>query len=881
MLEKTFQPSEIESRLYDQWEESGLFAADPKSDKKPFAVMMPPPNVTGSLHMGHALNCTLHDILVRWNRMRGKDALWQPGLDHAGIATQMVVERELEKEQIIRSRDLNREQFVEKVWEWKEKSGGTIVGQQKRLGCTPDWERERFTMDEGLSKAVIKTFTKLYDDGLIYRDKRLVNWDPKFQTAISDLEVEHKEIKGKLWHVRYPLEEGGGFIMIATTRPETILADGAIAVHPDDEKYKDLVGKNAIVPVCNRIIPIIADEYVESEFGSGAVKITAAHDYNDFEVARRHQDKNIQLINLMNPDGTMNENCPEDYIGLDRFKAREKIIADLDELDYLDKVEDHKHQVPYGDRSGVVIEPYLTDQWYVDTPTLTKEASKAVRDGRTEFVPKQYENMYFSWSDNQQPWCISRQLWWGHQIPAWYDEDSNIFVAENEEEAQKKAGEGVALTRDTDVLDTWFSSALWPFSTQGWPDKTPELDKYFPGDVLITGFDIITFWVHRMMMMSLYLMGDVPFKQVYIHALVRDKNGQKMSKSKGNVIDPLDLIDQFGADALRFTLCAMAAKGRDVRLSEDRVAGYRNFGTKLWNATRFCEMNDCLPKPGFDPKSVQANQNKWILHSLADCQQHIDDALEQYRFNDAANAIYQFVWGTFCDWYLEFTKPILAGDDQALIDEVKGTTGWVLDQILLLLNPFMPFITEELYAAIGKREGGAMLLGADWPNYQELRNDDAASEILWVQSLISEIRSIRADMNVPAKAEIDLVVQDANDATKANLDKYAAEIKQMARLSNIDVDGSAPDGSIKTVLREATYILPIADLIDLDKERARLNKEITKLDDNIKKMMQQLDNKNFVANAPAEVIAEKKGIIEQDTEKKEKLSKALEQLKAA
>ncbi|MEM6811834.1 MAG: valine--tRNA ligase [Pseudomonadota bacterium] len=880
MLEKTFQPADIESRCYKEWEETGLFACDVKSKDEPFVVMMPPPNVTGSLHMGHALNCTLHDILVRWNRMNGKDTLWQPGLDHAGIATQMVVERELDKEGKKRT-DFTREEFIAKVWEWKAQSGGTIVDQQKRLGCTPDWDRERFTMDEGLSQAVLETFVRLYEDGMIYRDKRLVNWDPKFQTAISDLEVEHKEIKGKLYHVKYPLEEGGGHIMIATTRPETILADGAIAVHPDDEKYKDLVGKNAIVPVADRIIPIIADEYVDPEFGSGAVKITAAHDYNDFEVARRHADKNIQFINLMNPDGSMNENCPEDYIGLDRFEARKKIIEDLDDLEYLDKIEPHKHQVPYGDRSGVVIEPYLTDQWYVDTPTLTKEASAAVRDGRTQFVPKQYENMYFSWSDNQEPWCISRQLWWGHQIPAWYDEEGNIYVAKSEEEAQAKAGEGVKLTRDSDVLDTWFSSALWPFSTLGWPEKTPELDKYFPGNVLITGFDIITFWVHRMMMMSLYLTGEVPFKDVYIHALVRDKNGQKMSKSKGNVIDPLELIDQFGADALRFTLCAMAAKGRDVRLSEDRVAGYRNFGTKLWNAARFCEMNDCLPREGFDPSTVKHNQNKWIIHSVAQCKKDIDEALAQYRFNDAASVIYQFVWGTFCDWYLEFTKPVLAGDNQDAIDEIKGTTGWVLDQILVLLNPFMPFMTEELYKSIAKREEGTYLLGAEWPDYKGLKAGDAKDEIEWVQSLISEIRSIRADMNVPAKAQIALIVEGASDQTTANLNKYNAEIAQMARLSSIETKGSAPEGSIRTVLGEATYILPIADLIDLDQERERLNKEISKLEDNIKKMLQQLENKNFIENAPEDVISEKKAIIEQDTEKKEKLSKALDQLKAA
>ena len=882
MLDKTFQPKEIESRHYPEWEKSGKFACNVQSNKEPFAIMMPPPNVTGSLHMGHALNGTLHDILVRWNRMKGKDTLWQPGLDHAGIATQMVVERQLAEEGIDR-RDMGRSEFIKKVWEWKEQSGGTIVGQFKRLGTTPDWGRERFTMDEGLSAAVKKVFVQLYKEKLIYRDKRLVNWDPKFQTAISDLEVEHKEIKGKLYHVKYPLEEGGGFIHIATTRPETILADGAIAVHPDDEKYKDLVGKFAVVPVCNRIIPIIADEYVESEFGSGAVKITAAHDYNDFEVAKRHPEKNIQLINLMTPDGKMNENCPEEYVGLDRFEARKKIIQDLEDLDYLEKVEKHTHQVPYGDRSGVVVEPYLTDQWYVDAKTLAQPALEAVRSGKTEFVPKTWENTYFTWLENIQPWCVSRQLWWGHQIPAWYDEAGNIYVAESEEEAQTQAGSGVELTQDPDVLDTWFSSALWPFSTLGWPEKTPELDKYYPGDTLITGFDIIFFWVARMMMMGIHFMGDVPFRKVYIHALVRDSKGQKMSKSKGNVIDPLDLIDQYGADALRFCLAAMAAQGRDVRLSEDRVAGYRNFATKLWNAARFCEMNDCLPQEDFDPAKVQNTVNQWIIHSVIQCKKDIDAGLEGYRFNDSANAIYQFVWGTFCDWYLEFTKPLLAGDDEALKSEVRGTTGWVLDQILMLLNPFMPYITEELYAQIAKRAKDESLLGASWPEYEaSLESAQASAEIEWVQTLIGEIRSIRADMNVPAKAQIDLLVSDANEQTKTNLDQYSAVIKQMARLSAINSDISdIPQGAIKTIVREATYALPIAELIDLDQERERLKKEISKLEDNIKKISQQLENTNFVSNAPEEIIAEKKEIVEQDKEKQEKLSKALEQLDVA
>ncbi|MAZ76947.1 MAG: valine--tRNA ligase [Micavibrio sp.] len=881
MLEKTFQPAELEERHYQEWEESGHFKCDPSSKTDPFTVMMPPPNVTGSLHMGHALNCTLHDILVRWNRMKGKDTLWQPGLDHAGIATQMVVERNLAEDNIDR-RDLGREEFIKKVWEWKEQSGGTIVGQQKRLGTTPDWERERFTMDEGLSKAVIKVFVQLYNEGLIYRDKRLVNWDPKFQTSISDLEVEHKDINGSMYHVQYPLEEGGGFINIATTRPETILADGAIAVNPDDERYKDLVGKFAVVPVCDRIIPIIADEYVDAEFGSGAVKITAAHDYNDFEVAKRHPDKNIALINLLTPDGKMNENCPEAYVGLDRFEARKKIVKDLDELEYLIKVEKHKHQVPYGDRSGVVVEPYLTDQWYVDAEKMAIPAIEAVETGKTEFIPKNWENTYFSWMKNIQPWCISRQLWWGHQIPAWYDEEGKVYVAASEEEAQEQAGADKKLTRDPDVLDTWFSSALWPFSTLGWPDKTPELDKYYPGDTLITGFDIIFFWVARMMMMGIHFMDDVPFKKVYIHALVRDGKGQKMSKSKGNVIDPLDLIEKYGADSLRFTLAAMAAQGRDVRLSEDRVAGYRNFTTKLWNAARYCEMNEALPQADFDPTSVQHTLNHWIIGEVIDCQAAINKALESYRFNDAANAAYQFVWGTFCDWYLEFTKPLISGEDEVAKAEVRATTGWVLEQILRLLHPMMPYITEELYASIAKREEGDLLIGSKWPDYSAIERDEcAAKKIGWVMSIISEIRSVRADMNVPAKAQVALLVKDACDMTKQGFEAFGEVMQKMARLESIDYADEAPKGSIQTVVDNTTLILPIADLIDLDQERERLQKEIDKLDDNIKKISGQLDNQNFVANAPKEVIDEKKEIVANDEKKKTKLRTALEQLNAA
>ncbi len=879
MLDTKFDPKKIEKALYDSWEKDGLFACDPSSDKPPFTIMMPPPNVTGSLHMGHALNTTLQDILTRYHRMKGDDALWQPGTDHAGIATQMVVERMLDKEGISRH-DLGRKKFLEKVWEWKEESGGTIVNQMRSLGATPDWERERFTMDEGLSRAVLKVFVRLHKEGLIYRDKRLVNWDPKLLTAISDLEVEHKNIKGNMYHFRYPYEDGTGYVSVATTRPETILADGAVAVHPDDEKYKDLVGKSVIVPIVNRIIPVIADQHVDPDFGSGAVKITAAHDFNDFEVYKRHPDAGIPLINLLTPDGKMNENCPEDYQGLDRFEARKKVIADFEELGFLDKVEKHANQVPYGDRSGVVIEPYLTDQWYVDTPTLAKPALAAVKEGKTTFHPKQYENMYFNWMENQHPWCISRQLWWGHQIPAWYGQDGEIFVEESEEEAQAAAdahyGEvGSIITRDEDVLDTWFSSALWPFSTLGWPDKTPELEKYYTTSVLVTGFDIITFWVSRMMMMGIHFMGEVPFKDVYIHALVRDSKGQKMSKSKGNVMDPLELTEQFGSDALRFTLTAMAAQGRDIQLSDDRIKGYRNFCTKIWNAARYAEMNGCTLNKDFDPTSVQYTGNKWIISALKDAAEDLAKNIKSYRFNEAANTIYHFTWKTFCDWYLEFTKPLLQGDSPSKpTQELKETTAWVLDHILPLLNPIMPFITEEI--------SGKTLTAASWPEYSdELSNEDAGKEMDWLIRVISEIRSVRADMNVPAGAKIDLLIKGANDTTKRNIERHTEIIQRMARIETIEHTSDTPKGAIQMVLDEATLMLPIADIIDLDQERERLTKEIGKLEADIKKIEAKLGNDKFVSNAPEDIIAEQHSRKEIAQSARDKLAVALKQLEVA
>ena len=883
MLDKTFEPEKVESQHYETWEKEGAFKAHPDSNRLPFCVMMPPPNVTGSLHMGHALNMTLQDILTRYNRMNNKDALWQPGTDHAGIATQMVVERMLDSEGTSR-RDMGRDAFLERVWEWKEESGGTIVNQVRRLGASPDWERERFTMDEGLSEAVRKVFVQLFEEGLIYRDKRLVNWDPKLHTAISDLEVEQKEQKGHMWHIRYPIEgDEERFITVATTRPETMLGDTAIAVHPDDERYKDLVGKFAVLPIANRSIPIIADEYSDPEKGSGAVKITPAHDFNDFEVGKRHD---LPMINIFDIDARLNENAPDNYKGLDRFEARKNILAELEELDLLVEVENIKHVVPYGDRGGVIIEPFLTEQWYVDAKTLAGPALDAVKTGKTEFVPKQWENTYYHWMENIQPWCISRQLWWGHRIPAWYGPNGEVYVALTEEEALAKAkeahGQDVPLSQDEDVLDTWFSSALWPFSTLGWPDKTPELDKYYPGDTLITGFDIIFFWVARMMMMGIHFMGEVPFKKVYIHALVRDSKGQKMSKSKGNVIDPLDLVDKYGADALRFTLTAMAAQGRDIKLSEDRVEGYRNFATKLWNASRYCQMNDCLPDVHFNPVQVNYTPNKWIIHEVGKTKEIIDRAVESYKFNEAATAIYQFAWGTFCDWYLEFTKPVLSGDDKELSDEVRKTSGYILDQILLLLNPFMPFITEELYKEIADRDESDKLISSVWPEYgDELISDDAAQEMDWLIRFISAIRSVRSDMNVPAGAKINLLVKDASDQTRQRLETYNEILRRMARLEEISETSEIQKGSIQTVIDEATLGLPIADIIDLDQERARLEKEINKLKDDIKKIDQKLDNKKFIENAPEDVVEEQKHRKSQAEGIIDKLSEALKQLEAA
>jgi valyl-tRNA synthetase len=856
MLEKTYTPADLESRLYPKWEQSGGFTATGTGNKIPYTIMMPPPNVTGSLHIGHGLTMTLQDVLIRYHRARGFDALWQPGTDHAGIATQMVVERKLEGEGKRRT-EMGREAFIDKIWDWKEESGGTIVRQLRRLGASADWPRERFTMDEGMSAAVRKVFVDLYNQGLIYRDKRLVNWDPKLHTAISDLEVEPKEVKGNLWYLRYPIEgQPDRFITVATTRPETMFGDTGIAVNPEDERYADLVGKFAILPLVGRRIQIVADEYSDPEKGTGAVKLTPAHDFNDFEVGRRH---GLALVNIFDRDARLNDQVPDEYRGMDRFEARKKLVQALEQQEILVKVEPHTNMVPHGDRSGVVIEPWLTDQWYCDAAALAKPALEAVEQGRTKFVPEQWTNTYYQWMRNIQPWCISRQLWWGHQIPAWYGPDGKIFVAEVEADAQSQAdhhyGSVTALTRDSDVLDTWFSSALFPFSTLGWPEKTPDLARYYPGDVLVTGFDIIFFWVARMMMMGLHFMGDVPFRTVYVHALVRDEKGQKMSKSKGNVVDPLDLIDKYGCDALRFTMAAMAAPGRDVKISTQRVEGYRNFATKLWNATRFAEMNGCARVADFDPAQAKGTVNRWIIGELAGLRIKLDEALAAYRFNDAANLLYATAWGSFCDWYLEVTKPILAGDDAALAAETRATTAWALEQIARLLHPFMPFITEALWEHLSGGAGES-LLTAPWPELPESLIDPAAhAEMTWVIGLISQIRGLRAEMNVPPGTELAALYSDLSGDAARWADTHKAVIQRLARVSGLGT-GAATATSVQIVEGTATLALDLAGAIDPTAERTRLTKEKTKAEQELGKIEKKLGNADFIAKADPAVIEE-------------------------
>ena len=872
MLEKSYNPKDFEEKIYAKWENDGDFKPDMRSDRDAFSIVIPPPNVTGVLHIGHALNNTLQDILVRYNRMLGKNVLWQPGTDHAGIATQMVVERNLAKEGISRH-DLGREKFIETVWEWKKQSGGTICRQLRRLGASCDWSRERFTMDDGLSRAVRKIFVSMYKDGLIYKAKKLVNWDPKFETAVSDLEVIQKETVGKMYYYKYPLEDNPNeFIHIATTRPETMFGDTAVAVSKDNPKLRHLIGKNCVIPIINRVIPIIDDEHADPEKGTGAVKITPAHDFNDFEVGKRH---NLPMINILNKDATLNENTP--FAGMSTQEARTKTIEKLTELGFMEKIEDHPMVIPYGERSGVVIEPYMTDQWFVDAPKLAIEAKRAVADGEMEFVPAVYKKTYFEWMNNIQPWCISRQLWWGHQMPIWYGPDDTIFCEETEEEAQAAAdkhyGKHVELRRETDVLDTWFSSGLWAFSTLGWPDQNEYLEKFYPTSVLVTAFDIIFFWVARMMMMSMYMMKRVPFRKCYIHGLVRDAHGQKMSKSKGNTVDPMETIEKYGADAMRFFMAAMETQGRDVNLSEARIQGYRNFATKLWNAARFCEMNECYSVKDFDISEAKLEINKWIIAKAKEATAQVSTNLNNYRFSDAANAVYQFVWGTFCDWYIELIKPIFYGENAESIKETRAVAAWVLDRILVIMHPFMPFITTELWDNLTERK--VKLIKAEWPT-NETVNENDKSDIDWAIDFIGAIRSLRASMNLPAGAKLSAYVK-ASDADLDIIAKQNALICNLARLENLQALNDLPVSKdmVQTVSREATILIPLKGVVDFEAERARLQKELEALNKNLESYARKLGNESFVAKAPAAVVEEEKRRQAEALDNKAKVEEAL------
>ena len=942
-MEKTFDAKLAEERLYAAWEQAHAFdaGANAAEGAESFCVMITPPNVTGSLHMGHAFNNTLQDILVRWHRMRGFDTLWQPGTDHAGIATQMVVERELARLKQPSRRELGREAFLEKVWQWKEQSGGTIIGQLKRLGASCDWKREAFTMSGNFPDAVTKVFVEMYQKGLIYRGKRLVNWDPHFETAISDLEVENIEVDGYMWHFKYMLaddqtyeyiekdddgvitfREKRNYISIATTRPETMLGDGAVAVHPSDARYAPIVGKMVHLPLCDRLIPIITDEYPDPNFGSGAVKITGAHDFNDYQVAKR---SNLPFYRLLDTRGHMRDDgptyaeavaqaraigqgqaaseaeidtlnlVPEKYRGLDRFTARAELIKDItaaglavtllvkeidpetgsEHLRLEPVVEAKKIMQPFGDRSKVVIEPMLTDQWFVDTQKVVGPALEAMRSGVTKIIPDSGEKTYFHWLENIEPWCISRQLWWGHQIPVWYDGNGKAYCATSEIEASALAN-GQPLTRDSDVLDTWFSSGLWPIGTLGWPEDTAELARYFPTTTLITGADIIFFWVARMMMMQLAVVGEVPFKTVYLHGLVRDAKGKKMSKSLGNVIDPIDIIDEFGADALRFANAAMASLGGTLKMDKGRIAGYRNFGTKLWNACRFAEMNGVWEGhiTQSAPPKAEATANRWIIAECAALRQSLDDSLDAYRFDDAAHAIYSFVWGKVCDWYVEFAKPMF-DTDQA--DETRKTMAWVLDQSMILLHPIMPFITEELWGTTGRR--AKMLVHSDWPTYgSELDDPQARREMNWVTALIDEVRSARAQMHVPAGLKVVMLRHDLDRAALQALGNNQALILRLARLESITQADTSPKGAITVSVEGGRFSIPLAGIIDIGEEKARLNKTIEKLQKELSGLRGRLKNPNFVASAPPEVVEESREKLALGDEEIEKLSKALSRL---
>ncbi|MFA7552967.1 MAG: valine--tRNA ligase [Spongiibacteraceae bacterium] len=919
-MDKTFQPSDIETKWYQQWESKGYFA--PSGEGKPYCIMIPPPNVTGSLHMGHGFQETIMDVLIRYNRMKGNNTLWQVGTDHAGIATQMVVERQLEAQGINRH-ELGRDKFIEKVWDWKQESGGTITQQLRRMGASTDWSRERFTMDPGLSNAVKEVFVRLFDEGLIYRGTRLVNWDPVLHTAVSDLEVISEEENGSLWHFHYPLSDGTGQLTVATTRPETMLGDTAVAVNPEDERYKALIGKTIKLPLTDREIPIIADDYVDMAFGTGCVKITPAHDFNDYDMGKRH---GLELINVLDDNAAMNNNVPAAYRGLDRFECRKKIVADLDALGLLDKIDDHKLKVPRGDRSGVVIEPYLTDQWYVDAKTLAKPAIAAVENGDIEFVPKQYENIYFSWMRDIQDWCISRQLWWGHRIPAWYDDEGNVYVGRDEAEVRAKHKLGdKALRQDDDVLDTWFSSALWTFSTLGWPEETEDLKTFHPTDVLVTGFDIIFFWVARMIMMTLHFKQEIPFKQVYVHGLVRDAEGAKMSKSKGNVLDPIDLIDgieleklvskrtsgmmqpqlakkveqstrkqfpdgieAYGTDALRFTYYSLASTGRDIKFDMGRIDGYRNFCNKIWNAARYVLMNteehDCGQHSNADDYQLSL-ADRWIISRLQHTEQAVAKALEQYRFDIASHALYEFIWNEYCDWYLELSKPVL-WDDNASAAVKKGTRRTlirVLETTLRLLHPFMPFITEEIWqrvAPLAAATGDTIML-QPYPELNPEKIDAAAeADIDWLKEVILGVRNIRGEMNISPGKAIPIFFNNGSDQDQQRLQDNYQFLKTLAKLEDItwlNAGDEAPM-SATSLVGEMEILVPMAGLIDKAAETTRLAKEIEKLHKEVDRINAKLNNPKFVDKAPDDVVNKERDKLQAQQQSLDKLEQQLQQI---
>lgn len=891
-LAKTFEPAGIEAKWYAHWEQNNLFRPE-RPDAAPYTIVNPPPNVTGSLHIGHALDNTLQDVVIRYERLRGKDALWVVGTDHAGIATQMVVERQMEARQDKRT-NYTREQFVDKVWEWKHESGGTITGQLRRLGCSMDWSREQFTMDPHFTRAVVKVFVDLYNQGLIYRDKRLVNWDPKLKTAISDLEVETRETQGGFWHFKYPLadgvkrDDGLDYIEVATTRPETMLADMAVAVHPEDERYKSVIGKEILQPLTGRRFKVVADEHADPELGSGAVKITPGHDFNDFEVGKRAGIKAGDMLNMFDAEAKVVQTAdglvPAEFVGLDRFDARKLVVERMKEAGFLipyvtkDKegneiaadFEPRTIQTPFGDRGGVVIEPWLTDQWYVDAETLAKAPMEAVRSGAIEIVPKTWEKTFFNWMENIQPWCVSRQLWWGHRIPAWYGSDGQCHVAETEEEAQAKAGAGVTLERDSDVLDTWFSSALWPFATLGWPDEdAPLLQKHYPNDLLVSGFDILFFWDARMAMQGLHFMKEVPWKKLYLHGLVRAADGAKMSKSKGNVVDPLGLIDKYGADALRFFMCAMESQGRDVKMDEKRVEGYRNFATKLWNAARFCQSNGITGSTSVAAPAATSAVNKWIIGEVVETVAALDQAMADLRFDAAANTVYHFVWDQFCDWYIELIK----GNFDA---ETKAVAGWVLDQILVMLHPFMPFVTEELWHALGQRD--AELIVAAWPKPEAVVDAAAKREVEWLIALVSNLRTAKNELGIAPGAKLDAYLPEPSAQTRGIIEANPAAIERLARLNGIRFEAAPAGAAMQVGAGDANIVVPLEGVIDIAAEKARLEKALAASQKEAKSLEGRLGNPSFVEKAKPEAVEKARADHAMHAAEAERLAAALKRL---